>query len=146
MVVGGVSSGSNGAGTEYLTVHASPPRVQKNDPEQCAARFEFSTAKGVQLRHTGESSGNIPDKFYWRSERNYVVDGRPLAIALAIDGREWTMIHENSKYKLNAGNHFRVKIGAGPSVEIQQLPIVDRTVDRENETRYAISVFEASRD
>lgn len=145
MVVGGVSSGSNGAGTEYLTVHAGPPRVQQGEPMQCAARFEFSVDENVESQFTGESCGNTPDKFYWQCERNYLIGGQPLTLAFAIDGRKWILIYEASEYDLNKGNHFRIRIGPGANVKIEQLRIVDNTVDLDDETRYAQSIFDQSR-
>jgi hypothetical protein len=144
MVVGGVSSGSNGTGKVYLTVHASPPRVQQGEPMQCAARFEFSVDENVESQFTGESSGNTPDKFYWQCERNYLIDGQPLAINFAIDGRKWILIHDDSEYNLHKGNHFRIRIDPHANVEIEQLRIVDKTVDPDDETSYAQSIFNQS--
>ena len=53
------------------------------------------------------------------------INGSPSAVALRVDGRAKTFSGGGKTFDLSKGNCFRIKLLAGPTILVKQLPIID---------------------
>jgi hypothetical protein len=125
IVVGGSSEDSNSDGNICLTVSGEPPIVKAFDPIFQIANVIIVPEESLGVQ-TGESSnGNTSDKFIWNAEYEFTINGNPYTINLSIDGRTMMFQAGGKSFKLADGNYFRIKLLSGPSLSVQQLPVID---------------------
>ena len=121
-----------GGGTDNI-VQANPEYVAQNEPPRRFAHFEFVVDPSLKAHEPSVSSGNVPDKFVWQARRKYRIEGKTHALDYSLDGRTHTLSAGGKTFELAKGNYFRFYILPGPSLLVDQLPVVDTIGDAASE-------------
>jgi len=106
-------------------VQANPEKVAQDDPLLRAAHFRFVVDPSLEAHVMDEFEGNVPDKFFWQAGKTYRIDGKKYALKYSIDGREHVLNAGGQRFELVDGNYFRFHILSGPTLFVDQLPVVD---------------------
>ena len=106
-------------------VQANPEKVAQDDPLLRAAHFTFVVDPSLEAHVMDEFEGNVPDKFFWQAGKTYRIDGKKYALKYSIDGREHVLNAGGQRFELVDGNYFRFHILSGPTLFVDQLPVVD---------------------
>ena len=133
LLVGCVKSEKQGFAQQPLVVsggtgnivQANPEKVAQDDPPLRAAHFAFIVDPSLKAHVMRESEGNVPDKFVWQAEKKYRIDGKTYALKYSIDGRKHALNAGGKTFELVDGNYFRFYILPGPTLFVDQLPVVD---------------------
>jgi len=110
-------------------VQANPEKVAQDDPLLRAAHFTFVIDPLLEAHVMDEFEGNVPDKFFWQARKTYRIDGKKYTLKYSIDGREHVLNAGGHRFELVDGNYFRFHILSGPTLFVDQLPVVDTIGD-----------------
>ena len=80
-----------------------------------------------------EFEGNVPDKCFWQAGKTYRIDRKKYALKYSIDGREHVLNAGGQRFELVDGNYFRFHILSGPTLFVDQLPVIDTIGDSASE-------------
>jgi hypothetical protein len=115
-------------------VQANPEKVAQDDPLLRAAHFTFVIDPLLEAHVMDEFEGNVPDKFFWQARKIYRIDEKKYSLKYSIDGREHVLNAGGQRFELVDGNYFRFHILSGPTLFVDQLPVVDTIGDSASES------------
>ena len=114
-------------------VQANPEKVAQDDPLLRAAHFTFVIDPLLEAHVMDEFEGNVPDKFFWQARKIYKIDEKKYSLKYSIDGREHVLNAGGQRFELVDGNYFRFHILSGPTLFVDQLPVIDTIGDSASE-------------
>ncbi len=142
LVVNGSTGKGATDGTELITLNGGLEVVKASDPILHIAHVMIIPAPSVRAELTDSTHGNTPDKFVWKGDFNFKLDGQPGTLSLRLDGRAHTVDAGGQSFDLAKGNFFRVRMMHGWQLAVEQFPVIDVMEDDPSKIEARFAAFD----